>query len=121
MRPPDRLDTTRETEFFWGVAEPLLDDPATTIGTLMGFPCLRVEGAFFATCDHRSGDLVVKLPRHRVAELVDDGRGRPFAPAGRVFKEWVLVPERDAEEWRSLLDEARAFAAPPATTRSGQG
>jgi hypothetical protein len=100
-----------QTDFFWTVAEPLLDDPSTTIGSLMGFPCLRVDGAFFATCDHRSGDLIVKLPRSRVTELIDDGDAQPFAPAGRVFKEWALLPDRDAEQWRSLLAEARTYAA----------
>lgn len=101
-----------ETDFFWTVAQPLLDDASTTIGTLMGFPCLRIEGAFFATCDHRSGDLIVKLPRHRVTELIDSGLGQPFAPAGRTFKEWVLLPERDKDLWQSLLNEARVYVTP---------
>lgn len=90
--------------------EVCLRDPSITPSTMMGFPCLRVGGAFAATFDHRSGDLVVKLPRDRVTALVDAGRGQPFAPAGRVFKEWVAVPDRDEAHWRELLDEATAFA-----------
>jgi len=108
MEPPH---PTPETAFFWDIAEPLLTDPSTIIGTLMQFPCLRVDGTFFATCDHRTGDLIVKLPRQRVAQLIDDGDARPFAPAGRTFKEWASVPERDADTWRSLLTEARTYAA----------
>jgi hypothetical protein len=46
MEPPH---PTPETAFFWDIAEPLLTDPSTTIGTLMQFPCLRVDGTFFAT------------------------------------------------------------------------
>ena len=71
----DRPPPTPETAFFWDIAEPLLTEPGTTIGTLMRFPCLRVDGNFFATCDHRTGDLIVKLARHRVAQLLCGRRG----------------------------------------------
>jgi hypothetical protein len=108
VEPPE---PTPETAFFWDIAEPLLGDPTTTIGTLMKFPCLRVDGSFFATCDHRTGDLIVKLPRERVVELIDGGRARPFAPAGRTFKEWASVAERDEDTWVSLITEARTYAA----------
>ena len=113
MRQPD---PTPETTFFCEIAEPVLADPATGIGTLMQFPCLRVHGNFFATCDHRTGDLIVKLPRGRVTQLVDEGRARPFAPAGRTFKEWATVPERDEATWAALLGEARAYAVRKTST-----
>ena len=77
----------------------------------MGLPCLRVGGAFFASCDHRTGDLIVKLPRHRVQQLIAAGTGKPFAPAGRTFREWVLVDDRDEARWIALMDEARDFVA----------
>ncbi len=38
-----------------------------------------------------TGDLVVELLRVRVAELIEAGIGAPFAPAGKVFSEWVAV------------------------------
>ena len=68
----------------------------------MGFLCLRVEEKFFATCDHRTGELMVKLPRERVQELIDGGSAHPFAPSGQVFREWALVPERDEQRWAGL-------------------
>jgi hypothetical protein len=102
---------TPETEFFWDIAEPLLTQPGTTIGTLMRFPCLRVDGNFFATCDHRTGDLIVKLARHRVTQLINDGDAQQFAPAGRTFKEWATILHRDEDTWRALLAEARAYAS----------
>jgi hypothetical protein len=108
MRQPD---PTPETAFFWDIAERVLTEPGTDIGTLMQFPCLRVDENLFATCDHRTGDLIVKLPRGRVTQLIDDGQARPFAPAGRTFKEWATVPERDEAIWEALLTEARAFVA----------
>ena len=101
---------TPETAFFWDLAEPLLTEPGTSIGTLMRFPCLRAGGNFFATCDHRSGDLIVKLPRQRVSHLIATGAAQPFAPAGRTFREWASITHRDEDMWRDLLAEACAYA-----------
>ncbi|MBE8519258.1 hypothetical protein ILP97_17355 [Amycolatopsis sp. H6(2020)] len=83
--------------------------PDVATGTMMGFPCLRVSGAFFASCDHRTGDLIVKLSRDRVQQLIADGVGKPFAPAGRVFREWVLIAGRDEHLWTTLIAEAHEF------------
>jgi hypothetical protein len=97
------------TAFFWEAAQETLGADGVETSTMMGFPCLRVRGAFFASCDHRSGDLVVKLPAPRVQELITVGGGEPFAPAGRVFREWALVADRDIRRWRALIAEARSF------------
>jgi hypothetical protein len=105
-----RPAVTPETAFFWDVANLFLTEPGATIGRLMRFPCLRADGNFFATCDHRTGDLIVKLPRQRVSELIASRAAQPFAPAGRTFKEWASIPHRDADTWRALLAEARAYA-----------
>ncbi len=82
-------------------------------GTMMGFPCLRKDGNFFASANHRSGDLIVKLPKDRVLALIDAGEGEAFAPNGRTFKEWVSIPSRDADHWRALAEEALAFVSAP--------
>ena len=99
------------TDFFHEISAATLEHPGVATGTMMGFPCLRVSGAFFASCDHRSGDLIVKLPRHRVDQLVAAGVGKPFAPAGRTFREWVLIDDRDEARWVALIEEAREFVA----------
>jgi hypothetical protein len=52
----------------------------------------------------------VKLPRERVTELIDNGRGDPFAPAGKVFREWVSIPTVDRGLWQQVLAEAVDFA-----------
>src|SRR5258708_2156029 len=96
--------------FFWEVSAAALTHSDVATGTMMGFPCLRVSGAFFASCDHRSGDLIVKLPRQRVEQLIRTGAGKTFAPASRTFREWVLIGDRDPTRWAELIDEARAFA-----------
>lgn len=97
------------TALFWDVATPFLAHETVNRGTMMGFPCLRVNGDFFASADHRTRDLIVKLAESRVNELIGTGVGQPFAPAGRRFRQWVAIPHRDAEQWRQLIAEAMRF------------
>ncbi|MEZ5380332.1 MAG: hypothetical protein R2754_00905 [Microthrixaceae bacterium] len=101
--------TTVDDALFWDVAEQFLAAGADR-STMMGFPCLRINGSFFASLDHRTGDLIVKLPKERVDQLIGDGIGQPFAPAGRRFKEWVTIPDRDEDLWQHLAGEALDFA-----------
>jgi hypothetical protein len=72
--------TEPPTEFFTRISATAPARHEVTTGTMMGFPCLRTAGAFFASCDHRTGDLIVKLPPERVQQLIATGLGRPFAP-----------------------------------------
>ena len=74
------------TTLFWQIAENLYSDPEVKEGTMMCFKCLRVNDGFFATLDHKNNALIVKLPKSRVAEIIETGNGEPFAPNGRVFK-----------------------------------
>jgi hypothetical protein len=97
-------------ELFWQLAEALLVDPAVTRSTMMGFPCLRLDGRFFASVDRTTQALLVKLPSERVRALIARGEGEPFAPADRVFREWVALPRADRRRWRTLLTEAKRFA-----------
>jgi hypothetical protein len=101
--------TDQTTDFFREAGASALTHTDVATGTMMGFPCLRVSGAFFASCDHRTGDLIIKLPRQRVQELITTGIGKPFAPAGRTFREWVLIDNRDPARWAALIDEARTY------------
>jgi hypothetical protein len=71
---------------------------------------VRLAGRFLASYDDKLGGLVVKLPRERVLELIADGSGEPFAPAGKVFREWVAIPTADRALWQRLLAEAVDFA-----------
>lgn len=92
------------------LTDDLLYDPAIGRATMMGYPCVRLAGRFVASYDHKAGRLVVKLPRDRVLELVENGSGDPFAPAGKVFREWVSIPIIDRALWHTLLAEAVDFA-----------
>ena len=91
---------------FWDLAEPLLGQPGVTRSTMMGLPCLRCNSAFFASCDRRTGDLLVKLTETRVDDLIAARRAAPFAPAGRRFREWAAIPDSKSRSWKRLLDEA---------------
>jgi len=103
-------DASVDDDLFWELAAPLIAEGTAEEGELMRSQCLRIGGEFLAMPEYRTGDLVVKLPANRVAELVEAGTGLPFAPAKRVFKEWVQVPGRDEALWRELLAEGVAFA-----------
>jgi hypothetical protein len=109
-RPETKTDA--DDSLFWDTAEPLLASGRAEEGVIMQSPCLRVHGEFLACPEYRTGDLVVKLPADRVAALVDGGEGLPFAPAKKVFREWVQVPSRDAKLWKQLLEEGLAFVTP---------
>jgi hypothetical protein len=104
------MSTESKTELFWDLVEPMYDDHVTR-STMMGLPCVRVDGAFFASLDQRSGNLIVKLPTDRVSDLIQAGTGVPFAPAGRTFREWVAIPMEDEETWSALIAEARTFVS----------
>ena len=105
--------TVTDESMFWELIEELqLDGPRVEEGTIMGGRCARVAGQFLGLVDFKGSGVVVKLPKARVQELIDEGVGQPFAPAGKVFKEWVSIPQRDRRRWRALLREGVAFVAP---------
>jgi hypothetical protein len=102
-----------DEDVFWELIDELRgEDHRIEEGTIMGGRCARVSGEFLALVDFKGSGLVVKLPRERVEALIDAGTGQTFAPAGKVFKEWVSVPRRDRRRWRSLLREGISFVAP---------
>jgi hypothetical protein len=95
---------------FWQLAGELqAEDRRIKLGTIMSSRCLRVGKEFLALYDPKRGGAVVKLPKDRVAALIDSGQGESFAPAGRVFKEWVLVEDGKRRRWRKLLLEGIDF------------
>ncbi len=88
-----------KTELFWKIGDVMLADPAVSRGTMMRFPCLRFQGRFFASVERLTDNLIVKLPAKRVVELVNQGRGELFIPNGRVFREWIALPDSDEDQW----------------------
>jgi TfoX/Sxy family transcriptional regulator of competence genes len=71
---------------------------------------LKTAGKFFAFV--RNGELVVKLPRQRVDELVASGEGRHFDRGqGRPLKEWVALRPANDAACADYVEEARSFVA----------
>jgi len=104
-------DAKAKQRRFWLLAEPLLQQAGVSRSTMMGFPCLRLEGDFFACCDVHTGSLVVKLSEARVSALLEAGAVQAFAPNGRRFRAWALVSTEDEGVCSALLDEALQHAA----------
>ncbi|WP_437756062.1 hypothetical protein [Sorangium sp. So ce1389] len=104
------MATTGGAELFSRLAERWAGEPGVARSTMMGFPCLRVKGRFFASIDRDGRHLVVKLPAARVAAAIAAGEGSVFAPNGRVFREWLAVPVELARRWESYLQASYAFA-----------
>lgn len=102
----------KPVDLFWRLAKELQKADARIVeGTIMSGRCLRVGKEFLALVDYKGSGLVVKLPKARVAELIKSGVGKPFAPAGRVFQEWVSVPKPERRIWLALLREGITFVA----------
>ena len=105
-------DLSKHEARFWDLAEPFLAErPNVTRSTMMGLPCLRVNGAFFASWDRTTGALLVKLPESQVDELVNTRRAEAFAPAGRRFREWAAIPTPRSRSWAALLDQAHTYVS----------
>lgn len=105
-RQQEGASAKRGESLFWDLAEELLVEPGVTRSTMMGYPCLRQNGAFFVCVERKSGHLIVKLPQDRVQEVVRSGRAMAFAPNGRVFREWAAFADPDRRRWKSMLREA---------------
>ena len=100
----------RTAEQLWEVlAKTQLAKRGVTSGTGFGAnEGLRVSGKIFAMLVR--GELVVKLPKDRVDELVDVGAARRFdAGKGRPMKEWASVPTSASRRWKGLVEEAKTF------------
>jgi hypothetical protein len=108
--PSDTSDGEDARALYDELTDDLLYDPVIGRATMMGYPCVRLAGRFLASYDNKAGELVVKLPRDRVSVLVEQGVGEPFAPAGKVFREWVSIPAVERQRWQALLAEAVDFA-----------
>lgn len=68
---------------------------------------LSVNGKIFAMLT--KGNFVVKLPKERVDQLVNQGIGVNWGPGpGRLMKEWIAI-KQGKSSWVQLAKEAHAF------------
>jgi hypothetical protein len=94
---------------FAPVVEAFADDPYVTCHEkVLSSKPLKVRGKIFAIPGN--GDLVLKLPKHVVDELVSTGQGTRFDPGhGRLMKEWVVLTIESRKLWVALARQARTF------------
>jgi len=78
--------------------------------TMMGTPCLRYKGQFFAMMFEKEDALIIKVSKARVLELIENGLGREFNFTKKKFKEWVLIPETYENQYETLMLEALDYA-----------
>ena len=102
------VDPTAEQSFA-RLSDRFTDLPDVSTGTGFGTsPGLRVGGKIFAMVVRNQ--LVVKLPRARVDELVEAGTAERFDRGKRQrMKEWAATPTQHAGEWEQLMTEALEF------------
>ena len=84
-------DASPARKLYDDLTDDLLYDPAVGRSTMMGHPCVRRAGRFFASFDPKGDRLVVKLPAEQVEALIDKGTGEPFAPNGGPPSGWVAT------------------------------
>ena len=104
----------RTPEQLWGpIAKTQLATRGVTAGTGFGkTEGLRISGKIFAMLV--GDELVVKLPRERVDELVEADVAKRFdAGKGRPMKEWASIAPSASRRWKALVDEARGFVGGP--------
>jgi hypothetical protein len=85
------------------------DDPTAQGG--FGSSALKVKRKIFAML--ANDQLVVKLPKMRVDELVAAGAGARFDPRhdGREMKEWLIVAPGQEDKWLALAQDAMRHVA----------
>lgn len=95
---------------FARIVNALAADRQVTHGGGKGFGsgALKVKGKIFAMISSK-GEFVVKLPKKRVDELVESGKGQRFDPGrGRLMKEWIVI-RPGTLNWIEHAKEACAF------------
>jgi hypothetical protein len=91
-------------EGFARLVDELCADPSVTLIKMMGRPALKAGTRMF--CGLVDGELLLRLGRDRVDELIAAERGTQFDPMGRgAFRDWALVPE-PVDDWLELALEA---------------
>ncbi|MEV7039307.1 hypothetical protein [Amycolatopsis sp. NPDC051061] len=102
MSPEDKFEDLVD-EF---TGRPGITPPGATGG--FGRTALRVNGRIFAMFVR--GQLVLKLPKSRVDELVEERHGVRFdANKGTPMKEWLALDTGSTRPWAELAEEALEF------------
>lgn len=95
------------------LAKSMLAGSPAQIGQGKGFGStgqLKADGKIFCMLVH--DQLVLKLPRERVDDLVASGDGERFdAGKGKPMREWFVLSSSSKIQWPALAREALLFAS----------
>ena len=85
------------------------DDPEVEVLKGRGAQGVKRGGKMFVM--FMKGDLIVKLPEHRVSEVIEVGDGMPFDPGtGKPMKNRVLIPAGKSDTWIEYSEESKKHA-----------
>lgn len=106
-KKPRRPTSIEPDASFAPVAKAFAKNRNVTAGMMMASYGLKVKGKIFAMLVR--GQMVVKLPKHRVDEMIEGGKGKRFDPGhGKLMKEWVVVLA-EKKSWVEIAQEAYRF------------
>jgi len=98
------------TEIFSAARERMLAEHVTDApGSMLRAPAITTRGRVYAFATKAS--VIVKLPAHRVAELIESGLGAPCTTGKAPLREWVCIEPGDEDECLAYFAEARRFVA----------
>lgn len=97
-----------------GLAADFLHRPGVDRSSMFGSNALRTHGKIFAFVG-AAGELVVKVPADRAAELVTAAVAARIRIGRNPAREWIGLPPSDTGDgtdlWRDLLDEAYRYVS----------
>ncbi|MGL1922612.1 MAG: hypothetical protein OCD03_16465 [Hyphomicrobiales bacterium] len=85
------------------------DHDGVEVSTMMGTKCLRYKGGFMSMMFDKADALIIKVSPDRVNELIDSGEGLEFNYTSRKFKEWVMIPSEDEDDYEGYILESMEY------------
>ena len=83
--------------------------PGAELSWRFGNASLVIADKVFAFASRNGQDVILKLPAHDIAALVETGTARPFTMGKRTMREWVVVEDPLGAATLNLLRASMAY------------
>jgi len=83
--------------------------PGAELSWRFGNASLVIADKVFAFASRNGQDVILKLPAHDIAALVETGTARPFTMGERTMREWVVVEDPLGAATLKLLRASMAY------------
>jgi len=83
--------------------------PGAELSWKFGNASLVVDDKVFAFPSKNTNGLILKLPAHDIAALIETGTARPLVMGKRTMREWVVVEDPLANATLKLLRASMAY------------